>query len=86
MYKRQVRENVGYLVGENGPEFLVPGQDGFVQPLQNNLNRASGRGPINVVNNFNGTDFTQNFQENIPFFANPIGQSVAIAAAQAERI
>ena len=81
-----VRGNVGYLVGENGPEFLVPGQHGFVQPLQGDLYRGAGRAPLNVTNNFNGTDFTLDFERNIPLFANPIAHSVANAAAQAERI
>ena len=72
-----VRGNIGYLVGENGPEFLIPGQDGFVQPLQNSLSRGAAGAPVTNVINFNGTDFTRDMTRNLNTFAGRI-QEIAL--------
>ena len=57
-----VQGNVAYLVGENGPEYLIPGQDGFIQPMQNSMNRGGTviNAPVTVNNE--GVDYGQDFQ------------------------
>ena len=60
-----VSRNVGYLVGENGPEYLIPGQNGFVAPLQNSI--AGGRAVVNNYTTVNvaGSDYGRDWDNQL---------------------
>lgn len=58
-----VRADQAYLVGEDGPELLVPGQRGFVQPLQNGMGARNVNVSLNYTNN--GVDYGVDAQEQL---------------------
>ena len=52
------RRGMPYLVGENGPELFVPGQTGFVNPLQRSAQQRNMTPVINQNFNYSGVDFS----------------------------